>query len=288
MAEILKGAEVTRSLNEDLARRTRMLREQGTEPVLGIVRLGERPDDLAYERGAMKRAEKVGVTVKQFVFPADMTQDALLEEIRKINRDDQIHGVLLFRPLPPQIDDEAVRNELAPEKDVDGITDISQAGVYAGTEDKGYPPCTAEACMEILRNYHIPLRGKNAAVIGRSQVIGKPVAMMLLRENATVTICHTKTVKMDEICRRADILIAAAGHIGTVTKEFLNPKQTVIDVAINFDEEGKMKGDVVFEDAEPVVHSITPGPGGVGTVTTSILMKHVVEAAERAQDSRRK
>ena len=281
MAKILKGKEVIDSLNEELRERSKVLNEEGITPTLGIVRLGERPDDMAYERGALKRAENTGVNVQQFVFDKDMSQDELLDEIDKINNDDSIHGVLMFRPLPPQIDDETVRNALAPEKDVDGITDMSMAGVYSGS-DTGFPPCTAEACIQILDYYHVDLKGKNVAVIGRSQVIGKPVAMMLIGKNATVTVCHTKTEDMADICHNKDIIIAAAGHQGTVTEDFLSPDQTVIDVAINFDDEGNMCGDVDFPAAENIVDAITPVPGGVGTVTTSMLMKHVIEAAEKA------
>ena len=281
MAKILKGKEVIDSLNEELRERSKALEEGGVTPTLGIVRLGERPDDMAYERGALKRAENTGVSVQQFVFDQDMTQDELLDEIDKINNDDSIHGVLMFRPLPPQIDDETVRNALAPEKDVDGITDMSMAGVYAGS-DTGFPPCTAEACIQILDYYDVDLKGKNVAVIGRSQVIGKPVAMMLIGKNATVTVCHTKTEDMADICHNKDIIIAAAGHQGTVTEDFLSPDQTVIDVAINFDDDGNMCGDVDFPAAENIVDAITPVPGGVGTVTTSMLMKHVIEAAEKA------
>ena len=280
MATLLKGKEVVDKLNEELLSRSDSLKEKGVTPTLGIVRLGERPDDMAYERGALKRAEKTGVSVKQFVFDADMTQDELIRQIDKINDDSEVHGVLMFRPLPSQIDDEAVRNELAPEKDVDGITDGSMAGVYSGS-GQGYPPCTAEACIQILDHYGIDLKGKNVAVIGRSQVIGKPVTMMLIRKNATVTVCHTKTEDMAGICRNKDIIIAAAGHIGTVTEDFLSPGQVVIDVAINFDDEGKMCGDVDFDAAEPIIDAVTPVPGGVGTVTTSMLMKHVIEAAEK-------
>ncbi len=281
MAKILKGKEVIDSLDEELRERSKALEEGGVTPTLGIVRLGERPDDMAYERGALKRAENTGVSVQQFVFDQDMTQDELLDEIDKINNDDSIHGVLMFRPLPPQIDDETVRNALAPEKDVDGITDMSMAGVYAGS-DTGFPPCTAEACIQILDYYDVDLKGKNVAVIGRSQVIGKPVAMMLIGKNATVTVCHTKTEDMADICHNKDIIIAAAGHQGTVTEDFLSPDQTVIDVAINFDDDGNMCGDVDFPAAENIVDAITPVPGGVGTVTTSMLMKHVIEAAEKA------
>lgn len=280
MAELLKGKEVTDKLNEELLSRSQTLINKGISPTLGIIRLGERPDDMAYERGALKRAEKTGVSVKQFIFSEDMTQDELISEIHSINEDNDVHGVLMFRPLPSQIDDEAVRNELAPEKDVDGITDGSMAGVYSG-DGHGYPPCTAEACIQILDHYGIDIKGKNVAVIGRSQVIGKPVTMMLIKKNATVTVCHTKTEHMADICKDKDIIIAAAGHIGTVTKDFLSEGQVIIDVAINFDDEGNMCGDVDFEAAEPVAEAITPVPGGVGAVTTSMLMKHVIEAAEK-------
>ena len=282
MAIILKGKEVVDKLNDELLTRSGALKEKGITPTLGIIRLGEKPDDLAYERGAIKRAEKTGVAVEQFIFDADITQDELIAEIDKINKNPEISGVLMFRPLPGQIDDDTVRNELAPEKDVDGITDSSMAGVYSG-DGNGYPPCTAEACIQILDHYGIDPRGKNVAVIGRSQVIGKPVSMMLMQKNATVTVCHTKTNDMAGICRDKDIIIAAAGHIGTVTEEFLSPGQIVIDVAINFDDDGNMCGDVEFDSAEPVVQAITPVPGGVGTVTTSMLMKHVIEAAEKRE-----
>ena len=280
MANLLKGKEVVDKLNDELLARSEKLSAAGNAPTLGILRLGERPDDMAYERGALKRAEKTGVTVKQFIFDEGMSQDELIAEIEKINKDDSIHGLLMFRPLPSHIDDDAVRNVLAPEKDVDGITDGSMAGVYSG-EDKGFPPCTAEACIEILDHYGIDVKGKNVAVIGRSQVIGKPVSMMLIKKNATVTVCHTKTENMASICKDKDVIIAAAGHKGTVTADFLSPGQTVIDVAINFDDEGNMCGDVDFAAAEPVVQAITPVPGGVGAVTTSMLMKHVIEAAEK-------
>ena len=280
MANLLKGKEVVDKLNDELLACSEKLAAAGNPPTLGILRLGERPDDMAYERGALKRAEKTGVTVKQFIFDENMSQDELISEIEKINKDNSIHGLLMFRPLPSHIDDEAVRNVLAPEKDVDGITDGSMAGVYSG-EDKGFPPCTAEACIEILDHYGIDVKGKNVAVIGRSQVIGKPVSMMLIKKNATVTVCHTKTDNMASICKDKDVIIAAAGHKGTVTADFLSPGQTVIDVAINFDDEGNMCGDVDFPAAEPVVDAITPVPGGVGAVTTSMLMKHVIEAAEK-------
>lgn len=280
MVKILRGKALADALSTEISTRANALREKGKIPTLAIVRLGERPDDLAYERGASKRAEKIGVDIRKITFPADTTQNELLLAIDEINRDYSVDGVLLFRPLPNHIDDDAVRNALDPDKDMDGITDISQAGVYAGVQ-KGYPPCTAEACMELLRFYDYDMDGKNVAVIGRSQVIGKPVALMLIKENATVTVCHTKTLNIADICHDKDIVIAAAGHINTVTKSFMSSGQVIIDVAINFDSEGNMRGDVDFESASKIVEAITPVPGGVGGVTTTILMKHCIEAAEK-------
>ena len=281
MANLLKGAEVVSALHARLIPQVEELKAKGILPTLGIVRVGERADDVAYERGASKRAETLGVGVQKFVLPADATQEALLETIRNINADDSIHGVLLFRPLPKHIHDEAVRAALLPEKDVDGITDGSLAGVFTGTK-RGFPPCTAQACMEILEHYQIPVSGKNVVVIGRSLVVGKPVSMMLLQQNATVTICHTKTVDMPSVTQEADILIVAAGRAGVIGSEYVSAGQTVIDVGINFTPEGTMVGDADFAAIEPIVGAVTPVPGGAGTVTTTVLIGHVVEAARRA------
>lgn len=281
MATILSGKEVAAALNDSLVQRTRKLTEQGVTPTLAIVRVGTREDDLSYERGAMKRCEKIGVAVRHFVLDAGTTQEDLLNVIDQINRDTGIHGCLLFRPLPKHIDDETVRRALAPAKDVDGITDGSLAGVFAGTK-QGFPPCTAQACMEILAHYGYDLTGKKVTVVGRSLVVGKPVAMLLLQKHATVTICHTRTADMPAVCREAEVLVVAAGRAGVVDGSFVSPGQVVVDVGINVDENGKLKGDVAFDQAEAVVDAITPVPGGVGSVTTCVLVGHVVEAAERS------
>ena len=281
MAQLLKGAEVVSALNETIQADVTALLSRGVTPTLAILRVGDKPDDLAYERGAMKRAETVGVAVRQIALPQTVSQEELLAEIEKINSDESIHGCLMLRPLPKHIDDLRAREALLPEKDIDGITEGSLAGVFTGTK-RGFPPCTAQACMEILRHYQIDLAGKNTVVIGRSLVIGKPVAMMLLGQNATVTICHTKTKDMPALTKRADILIVAAGKPGVVGAEYVSAGQIVLDVGINFNAEGKMTGDADFAAVEPIVGAITPVPGGVGTVTTSVLMAHVVEAAKRA------
>ena len=283
MATIFKGAEVNSALNARIAADVEALKARGVEPKLGIIRVGERPDDLSYERTAEKRAEKLGVAVEKIVLPEDVSQAELLGVIKGVNENPLIHGVLLFRPLPKHLDEDAVCNALAPEKDIDGITDLSCAGVFAGKE-LGFAPCTPSACMEILEHYGVELRGKKAVVIGRSLVVGKPADMMLLKRNATVTVCHTRTADLPAVCREADVLIAAAGKARMVTADFVRPGQIVIDVGINWDEqEQKLVGDVDFDAVEPIVAAITPVPGGVGTVTTSMLIGHVVEAAKKAE-----
>ena len=292
MAKLLLGKEVTDALNEKLMERTAALKEQGIIPTLAIIRCGANPSDLSYEKGATKRAELVGVAVKKYELPEDVTKEALMATIDEINGDDSVHGVLMFRPLPKHLkaDQDEICNRLDPKKDVDCMTDLSNAGVFEGRKDLGYAPCTPEACMEILDYYGIDCKGKSAVVIGRSLVVGKPAAMMLMGKNATVTVCHTKTVNTAEVARSADILVSAAGVLGSLTKKYVRPGQVVIDVSINWDPnkvnskggKGAIAGDAVFEEVEPVVEAITPVPGGVGSVTTSVLMKHVVEAAEKA------
>lgn len=284
MAQILKGAPVVAAMNEANAARCATLKEKGIAPTLAVVRVGAREDDLSYERGVMTRCGKVGVEVKQYLLPADAAQDDLLKVIAQINADPSIHGCLLFRPLPRQFDDRTVRAALAPEKDIDGITDGSLAGVFTNTAI-GYPPCTAQACLEILKYYSIPLSGRRAVVVGRSLVVGKPAAMMLDRENATVTICNSRTQDLPALCREADVLVVAMGRMGAIGGDCLRAGQVVVDVGIHVNEEGRLCGDVRFAEAEPVVDAITPVPGGVGTVTTSVLVGHVVEAAEKTLGS---
>ena len=291
MAKLLLGKEVTDALNANLQTRTAALREKGIVPTLGIIRVGADPSDLSYEKGATKRAELVGVEVKKFELPADATKADVLAVIDQVNADDSIHGVLMFRPLPKHLkaDQNEICNKLDPAKDVDCMTDLSNAGVFEDRKDLGFAPCTPQACMEILDYYGIDCKGKSAVVIGRSLVVGKPAAMMLMKKNATVTICHTKTVNTAEVARSADILVSAAGVLGSLTKDFVRPGQIVIDVSINWDPEkinskggkGAIAGDAKFEEIEPIVEAITPVPGGVGSVTTSVLIGHVVEAAAR-------
>lgn len=283
MAELLKGKAVADALTEKNIETAERLRAAGVEPVLAIVRIGENPSDMSYERGAMKRAEKTGVAVKQFIYDEAIGEEEFLSEIENINQDNSIHGVLIFRPFPKHISDDKVRNLLVPEKDVDGITDGSLAGIFTGNH-KGFAPCTARACMEIAAHYGIDFTGKKVAVIGRSLVIGKPVAMMAMEQNATVTTCHSRTGadNMKKICSESDIVIAAMGRAKMIDGSYFGEGQVVLDVGINVDEEGNLCGDVNFEEAEPVAGAITPVPGGVGAVTTAVLMLQTLEAAERA------
>lgn len=280
MAQILKGLAVANALTEILAERVAVLNAKNVIPTLAILRVGERPDDISYETGAMKRCAKVGIAVRQFLLKEDCTKEELLDAIREINADPSIYGCLMFRPMPDKAMEEAACALLKPEKDVDGMTAGSLAAVFTG-KGAGYPPCTAEACIALLDHYGIDLSGRNVAVIGRSLVIGKPVSMMLQARNATVTMCHTATVDLPGICRNADLLVVAAGRAGVVDSRFAAPGQIIVDVGIHVNAEGKLCGDVNYEAVEPIVRAVTPVPGGVGSVTTAVLAKHVVEAAEK-------
>ena len=285
MAMSLKGADAARALTEQLHEQAEELKKNGTEPCLAILRVGAREDDLSYERGALKRCEKV-ITVRQVVLPEDAGQQELMDNIRSLNEDERVHGVLMFRPLPKHLDDEAARRALDPRKDMDGITDGSLAAVYAGT-DGGYPPCTAAACVALLKHYNVPIKGKRVVVIGRSLVIGKPVSLLLLAEHATVTICHSRSENLPAICREADILVVAAGKAGMVGAESVRAGQIVLDVGIHVGADGNLCGDTRFAEVEPIVEAITPVPGGVGAVTTAILASHVIEAARRSDKNRK-
>lgn len=282
MAELLKGAPVARALTEELAARCAVLRERGVVPTLAIVRVGEREDDLSYERGALKRCEKVGIEARRILLPADVSQDELLTAIEDINADSTVHGCLMFRPLPVGLDEDAVAAALDPAKDVDSMTPASLLTTLSG-RGEGFAPCTAEAVLALLDHYGVELDGAKVAVVGRSLVIGRPVAAMLTARNATVTTCHTHTRDLAAECRAADIVVAAVGRARTIGVDAVREGQTIIDVGINWDEAaGKLVGDVDFDATEPIVGAITPVPGGVGAVTTAILAKHVIEAAERA------
>lgn len=273
---LLKGAEVSARIKEEtfglLAAHAGML------PELAIVRVGERPADMAYERGALKKMAAFGLKARVYAYPAEITNEEFLAELEKLNGDGKVDGILILRPLPKHLDEKAVERRIDPGKDLDGISPENIAKVFAGDES-GFAPCTAEAVVETLKAFHIPVAGKRAVIVGRSLVVGKPLSMLLLKENATVTICHTKTADLEETCRNAQILIAAAGKARLLAGDSVGPEAVVIDVGINVDEEGKLCGDVDFASLEGVAAMATPVPGGIGPVTTAVLAKHLVKAA---------
>ena len=251
---------------------------EGPLPHLAIIRVGERPDDCSYERGAVKKMDKVGVRCTIYTFDADIDNDTFQAEFDKINENPDIDGILMLRPLPKQLDEKQIENKIDPRKDLDGISPLNLAKVYAGDES-GYAPCTAEAVIEMLDYAGIDIKGKRVTVVGRSLVIGKPVSMLLMKRNATVTVCHTKTVDMAGTCKNAEILVAAAGSARMIKKEYVADGAVVIDVGINVDDEGNLCGDVDFDAISDIAAAATPVPGGVGSVTTSVLAKHLVKAA---------
>ena len=281
MANLLKGKDVAAAINERSKNDVDLLKEKGIVPALAVFRVGEKDSDLSYEKGIDKRCAEVGVRVVKYIFDENVSEEEFYDLLDVANNDDDIHGILVFRPLPKRFDDKKLRNFIKPEKDVDGCGDLSLAGVFTNTK-LGFAPCTAQSAIEILDYYGIDVKGKNVTVLGRSLVIGKPVSMLLLNKNATVSICHSKTANITEEAKKADILICATGVMESVNKNYVKEGQTIIDVGISWNEEkGKLCGDCLFEDVEPVVMNITPVPGGVGSVTTSVLINHVVEAAKR-------
>lgn len=283
VVKVLTGREVVAAMGEGLAVRVERLAAAGCAPCLALVRVGERPDDLSYERTIVKRAEGLGVVLRRIVLPEAARTEDLLAAVEQVNADESVHGCLLFRPLPRHMDERRVCEALDARKDVDGITSRSLARVFTGSGD-GFPPATARACLETLDFYGVSVAGKRVAVLGRSLVVGRPLAMLLLERDATVTLCHSRTEDLAGICREADVVVCATGRPRAYGADFFHAGQTILDVGINFDE-GGLCGDVLFDEAVSALGaegSITPVPGGLGTVTTSVTVAHVVEAAERA------
>ena len=282
MALEMRGMPVARAIVSSLRPRVAGLGSGGVTPTLAIVRVGAREDDLAYERGAKKRCAEAGIAVRTIELDAGCTQQELEGAIARVNEDAGIHGCLMFRPLPESLDETAACEALDPAKDVDGITRQSMVGVFANQE-MGFPPCTAQAVVDLLDHYGVELEGADVCVLGRSLVIGKPVSLMLQARNATVTMCHTRTRDLAGKCRAAQVLVVAAGHPNTIGARDVSAGQVVVDVGINWDERAqRLCGDVAYDEVARKVGGITPVPGGVGSVTTAVLAKHVVMAAERA------
>jgi len=279
MGEIIKGKPVADAITIEVKNDVEQIKQKGITPKLKIVRVGDREDDKAYERAALKRMETCGIAHEVMTLPIDISQEDFITKLKTVNDDDAVHAILLFRPLPKQINEKVVKYVINPEKDIDCFNPINVAKVMEG-DDTGFPPCTSSAAMEILKYYNIQLRGKLAVVIGRSMVVGRPLSMLLLKEDATVTICHSKTENIQQVTSKADILIAAVGKANMVTEDFIKNGAAVIDVGINVDGEGNICGDVNTDNCLEKSGVITPVPAGVGSVTTAVLAKHVVKACK--------
>ena len=281
MGEIIKGKPVGDALSEVLKGECEALVKNGIQPKLAILRVGAKPNDLSYEKGALKKCETIGITAEVTELPDGTTQEQYIETLQKLNNDSSVHGILTFRPLPEGIDEEVIKNIIAPEKDVDCFSPMNTAKLMEG-DKTGFPPCTPTAVVEILKHYNVPLKGANVVVLGRSMVVGKPVSMLLLGENATVTICHSKTKDLPKVCANADVLVAGVGRARMVTADYIKEGAVVIDVGINAKPEGGgICGDVDTDDVVGKASMVTPVPAGVGSVTTSILAKHVIKACKQ-------
>ncbi|MGJ0847986.1 bifunctional 5,10-methylenetetrahydrofolate dehydrogenase/5,10-methenyltetrahydrofolate cyclohydrolase [Tissierella praeacuta] len=280
MAEILKGNVVAAQIKEKMKKDIEELAKIGKVPTLGIVRLGNNPDDVSYEKSIIKNCETIGIKSQVFEKDLDMTTNELVEFMEELNQDNSISGVLVFRPLPKHIDETRIREALSPAKDVDCMHPLNLAKIFEGNMS-GFTPCTPKAAMEILLYNNVELEGKNVVVVNRSMVLGKPLAMMLLEKNATVTICHSRTKNLHEITSKADVVVTALGKAKFFDKKYFNEKSICIDVGVSLDNEGKLSGDIDYPEVSEMVSMITPVPGGVGAVTTSLLLSHVVEACKR-------
>lgn len=277
--QIIKGKPVADQISENLIKEVNELVKEGINPKLAILRVGANGSDLAYERGALKRCESIGIQTQVVELAEDVTQEEYIKTLKGLNEDSNVNGILCFRPLPKQLDEEAIKYIISPEKDVDSFSPINSAKVMEG-DKTGFPPCTPTAVVEILKHYGVELSGSKVAVLGRSMVVGKPAAMLLLNENATVTICHSRTKDLAKVTSEADVLVAAVGRARMVKEDFVKEGAVVIDVGINVDAEGNLCGDVDTNAVLDKVSMITPVPAGVGSVTTSILAKHVVKACK--------
>ncbi len=279
MAELLDGRKLARTLLEEIKNSSNILKSKGVNPTIAIMRVGNKKDDIAYERGILRNCEKVGIRSKVVELPESIDTEKFIKELDLLNNDSETHGILIFRPLPKHLDENKIKHLISPVKDVDGMNPLNLAKVFEG-EYSGFSPCTPAAVMEIIKRYEIDLVGKKTVVIGRSMVVGKPLSMMLLKENATITICHSKTAELQRLSSEADVLIAAIGKTRFVTEKYIKPGAIVIDVGINVDETGNLCGDVDFDAVSNKASLITPVPGGVGSITTAVLLRHVLIAAE--------
>lgn len=280
MTKILYGNEVALKIKEDLKLRIDKLKEKNIIPKLAILRMGNKQDDIAYERSIIKSCEKLNIETKVEELKEDILEEDFLKLMEGLNNQKDISGILVFRPYPKHLNENIINSSISLNKDVDCMHPLNLERIFEGDLD-GFMPCTPEAVIEMLKYYDIELKGKNIVIINRSMVVGKPLSMMSLAHNATVTVCHSKTIDLQSITKKADIVVTAIGKAKLIKEEYFNEDSIVIDVSINVDENGKLCGDVDFENVKEKVGAITPVPKGVGSVTTTLLLKHIVEAAEK-------
>lgn len=279
MTEVLKGNVVAAQIKEQMKKVVEELSKVNKVPTLAIVRLGNNPGDISYEKSIIKNCNNIGIKPEVIEKDVNISTDELVSLLEDLNKNDKISGILVFRPLPKHIDEEVIRNAISPAKDVDCMHPLNLEKIFEG-DMTGFAPCTPMAAMEILKYYNIPLEGKNVVVVNRSMVVGKPLTMMLLKENATVTICHSRTKDLNKVTKNADVVVVALGKAKFFDDNYFNDKSIVIDVGVSLDENGKISGDVDYDKVHPIVDKVTPVPGGVGSVTTSILLNHVVKACK--------
>lgn len=280
MAQIWNTKEMVAGIKADMSARTAALAARGIVPALAIIRVGSRPDDVSYERNIVRGSESVGIRTQVFETPADIAMDDFLALLERINSDRNHHGILMFRPLPKQLDYGVIKHRIRPDKDVDCCNPLNLAKVFEGERDVQYPT-TPEAVVEILKHFGEPLAGSRVAIVNRSVVVGRPLAMLLLNENATVTLCHSKTRDLPQVTAQADIVVTAVARARYFGPEYFTQDSAIVDVGINVDDAGKLCGDVDFESVSALARAITPVPGGVGAVTSALLLRHCLEACER-------
>lgn len=279
MAIRIEGKLLAAQVKERVAAGVAELKEKGIEPCLAVIMVGENPASQVYVKGKVKDCAECGIKSLEIHLPAETTQEELLQKLAELADDASVHGLLVQLPLPAHIDEKTVIEAIPPQKDVDGFTAVNVGRMMIGEEC--FLPCTPAGCMEMIRSTGVSISGKNAVVIGRSNIVGKPAAMLLLRENATVTICHSRTENLKQVCANADILVAAVGRAGFVTGDMVKPGAVVIDVGINRNAQGKLCGDVDYDAAAEKAGYITPVPGGVGLMTRAMLMQNTLQAAQK-------
>ena len=279
MAQLIDGKKISQEIKDELKEKVAELKEQGIEGALAVIQVGNDPASSVYVRNKKRACEYIGIRSESYELPEETTEDELLTLIETLNEDPKINGILCQLPIPVHMDENKIIRTIAPEKDVDGFHTQNVGALVVG--QTGFVSCTPAGVIQLLKRSGIEIAGKHCVVVGRSNIVGKPMALLMLQENATVTICHSRTADLQSMCRQADILIVAVGKPKMITAEYVKEGATVIDVGIHRQENGKLCGDVDFEQVAPIAGAITPVPGGVGPMTIAMLMNNCVEAMTR-------